>query len=449
MLEVPFEYTYSRCKALPHPFQGAYPEVDNRHSEQPHSTHQATPMEHTFPPSTIDDEVSSSEPFEASTFFRTAVEQSPSSVVITDRNGNIQYVNPKFERLTGYSRDEVMGRNPRVLNSGYTPKDGYQTMWQTILGGDTWRGVFRNRKKNGDVYWESASISPMRNRDGDITHFMAIKEDITKQRAHEQRLRAAIRTLHAQKEEMDRTMEEARATQQYLLPQNFPDMGGTSVYARNDPADMIGGDHYDLARIDETRMAFLVADVTGHGVSAALVSCLLSSEFRNALSRDICPRRVLADVNDALQHTVPDGHFASAAIGVLDTSTGELRYGLAGHPDLLLRRASDGRVEQLSTDGFLLGLAPGDVAGFETGTTMLEDGDTVLAFTDAFIEAQQPGSADLLGFEGFTRMVESHAHLPLRELVDSLYYETLRFSAVESLPDDATLLAIRYGVAST
>lgn len=381
--------------------------------------------------------------FDASSFFREAVEQSPSSVVITDRNGNIQYVNPKFEALTGYTSAEVMGHNPRVLNSGYTPEDGYRELWKTILDGHTWRGVFRNRKKNGDIYWEAASISPMRDANGEITHFMAIKEDITTQRAYEERLRETVRTLNAQQEEMNQNLAEARATQQYLLPRDFPVLGGTRIHARNEPAAMVGGDHYDVARISDHELAFLVADVTGHGVSAALISCLLSSEFRNALSRDICPRKVLTDVNRALRHTVPDGHFASALVGVLDTETGRLRYGLAGHPDLLVWRADPGRVERLTTDGFLLGLAPPEIAGFESRETTLGPGDVVLAYTDAFIESADPQGRQM-DIEGLMDLLGRHAHLPLRELVDSIYHDTLHFGRTSSLGDDATIVALRF-----
>jgi PAS domain S-box-containing protein len=108
-----------------------------------------------------------------------AVEQSPVCIVITDRAGNIEYVNPKFCALTGYTPDEVRGRNPRVLKSGEMPPEGYRQLWETILAGREWRGEFHNKKKNGELYWELASISPIVDETGAITHFLGIKEDIT------------------------------------------------------------------------------------------------------------------------------------------------------------------------------------------------------------------------------------------------------------------------------
>jgi PAS domain S-box-containing protein len=111
-----------------------------------------------------------------------AVTQSPDSIVITDKGGKIEYTNPKFTQLTGYKLEEVLGKNPRILNSGEQPKSYYKKLWDTILAGKDWYGEFRNKKKNGELYWESASISSLVNDEGEITHFVAVKEDITEKK---------------------------------------------------------------------------------------------------------------------------------------------------------------------------------------------------------------------------------------------------------------------------
>ncbi|OQZ00843.1 MAG: hypothetical protein B6D35_05015 [Candidatus Brocadia sp. UTAMX2] len=118
-----------------------------------------------------------------------AVEQSPCSVVITDVQGKIEYVNPKFSRATGYAPEEVIGQNPRVLKSGEKPSEEYKRLWDTITSGGEWEGEFHNKRKNGELYWEYASISPIRNHEGVITHFVAIKEDITERKRTEEELR--------------------------------------------------------------------------------------------------------------------------------------------------------------------------------------------------------------------------------------------------------------------
>jgi len=117
-----------------------------------------------------------------------AVEHSPVSIVITDKAGNIEYVNPKFTEVTGYSFKEAVGKNPRILKSGEMPPENYQRLWETIAAGGEWRGEFHNRKKSGELYWESASISAITGPNGEITHYLAVKEDITERKRAEQQL---------------------------------------------------------------------------------------------------------------------------------------------------------------------------------------------------------------------------------------------------------------------
>ena len=118
-----------------------------------------------------------------------AIEHSPVSVVITNREGTIEYVNPAFCEVTGYTQEEAIGQNPRVLSSGQQSPEFYQDMWETISSGRAWQGEFANRKKTGEIYWENASISPVLDEQGEVTHYVAVKEDITERKEMEQALR--------------------------------------------------------------------------------------------------------------------------------------------------------------------------------------------------------------------------------------------------------------------
>lgn len=118
------------------------------------------------------------------------LEQSPVSIVITDTKGNIEYVNPFFTKTTGYSREEVYHRNPRVLKGETESDDFYINLWTTIKNGEIWNGEFLNKKKNGQLYYEQATISPIYNSSGQMTHFCAIKEDITQRKKNESALQA-------------------------------------------------------------------------------------------------------------------------------------------------------------------------------------------------------------------------------------------------------------------
>jgi PAS domain S-box-containing protein len=117
-----------------------------------------------------------------------AIEQSPVSVLITNAQGNIEYVNPKFLSLTGYTFDEIIQKNPRLLSSGRHDISFYKELWKTISSGCIWKGEFLNKKKNGEFYVESATISPVKNDKSEISHYLAVKEDITEQKLVQQKL---------------------------------------------------------------------------------------------------------------------------------------------------------------------------------------------------------------------------------------------------------------------
>lgn len=111
-----------------------------------------------------------------------AIEQSNASIVITDSDGIIEYVNPKFEKLTGYKDQEVIGKTPAIIKSGEMSQQTYEELWQTIKAGKDWHGEFYNKKKNGELFWESAIISPINDEFGNIINFVAVKEDITEKK---------------------------------------------------------------------------------------------------------------------------------------------------------------------------------------------------------------------------------------------------------------------------
>jgi len=132
-----------------------------------------------------------------------AVEQSANTIVITDINGNIQYTNPKFTDLTGYTEKEAFGQNPRILSANTQPKEYYYSMWKTISSGEMWKGEFHNKAKNGNMFWENVTITPIKDDDGNITKYLAIKEDITIKKQNEENLKNHAKQLQIRNEELD------------------------------------------------------------------------------------------------------------------------------------------------------------------------------------------------------------------------------------------------------
>lgn len=118
-----------------------------------------------------------------------AVEQSSAAILITDTDGTIEYVNPAFTRVTGYGAEEAVGENPRILKSYGNSPEVYRELWETVNQGETWHGELLNVKKNGELYWEHGSISPIRDGQGHVTHYVGVKEDVTDRKRTEEELR--------------------------------------------------------------------------------------------------------------------------------------------------------------------------------------------------------------------------------------------------------------------
>ncbi|MCP5277028.1 MAG: PAS domain S-box protein [Thiobacillus sp.] len=157
-----------------------------------------------------------------------AVEQSPEAIVITDTESRIEYVNEAFLRGTGYSREEVIGQNPRILHSGRTPPETHRAMWEALARGDTWSGEFINRRKDGSEYVEYAIITPLRQPDGRITHYVAVKEDITEKKRLGEELDS--HRHHLEELVVQRTAELSAANQKLQLTQFAMDSAGIGIH---------------------------------------------------------------------------------------------------------------------------------------------------------------------------------------------------------------------------
>lgn len=184
-----------------------------------------------------------------------AVEQSPSTVVITDMDGNIEYVNPKFTKITGYTLEEVKGKNPRILQSDMTPLEVYKDLWETITSGREWNGEWQNRKKNGEIYWASVNIFPIKDHKGNFTHFLAEEVDITERknaeealRKNNERLEEQFRVVATAKQEWQDTFDNI-TDMIFIHDRDFIVLRANMAFAKYfglSPAEMIGKNCHDL-----------------------------------------------------------------------------------------------------------------------------------------------------------------------------------------------------------
>ncbi|TFH43265.1 MAG: PAS domain S-box protein [Chrysiogenales bacterium] len=370
--------------------------------------------------------------------FTMVVEQSPATVVITDRTGAIQYVNPKFTELTGYSFNEVMGHNPRILKSGTQTPEFYATLWETISSGKEWRGDFHNLKKNGEFYWESASISPIMNIRGEITHYVAIKEDITKRKIAEEALRISEENLREKNTEMEKELQYARVVAERLLPDEPPSFERLKVAFRFLPLDAIGGDYFSFNALQDRGLGVFIGDVVGHGVSAALFLSLVRamSERLNGTSGTL-PSGYISGLNRELSE---NGFmfFLTALYGYFDfTDKAEFRFSKAGHtPPVFYRPEEEDPILVWST-GIPLGLSMS--AEYEETRLPLRPGDRLYLYTDGIIEARSENET-MLDAEGLLPIVKSARGLELGASIDRILEEVSLFRGSAGAEDDILII---------
>lgn len=159
-----------------------------------------------------------------------ALEQSPTSVVITDLDSNIEYVNPRFTEITGYSTDEVMHKNPRILQSGKMEKTIYLDMWEKLTEGKIWKGEFYNKRKNGELYWEEARIAPIKNAEGVVIHYVAIKIESTQRKEYENQIKTLLEDQKAILDSRIVGIVKLKARKILWLNEEFANMHGYASY---------------------------------------------------------------------------------------------------------------------------------------------------------------------------------------------------------------------------
>ncbi len=182
----------------------------------------------------------------------------PASVVVTDRTGNIIFINQQFLKLTGYGFDELIGQNPRIVKSGHHTKEFYKHMWDTIIAGENWTGELLNKKKNGELYWESTMITPIKNEMDEVTHFMAVKEDITEKKKFEQELKEAKEKA----EESDRLKSSFLANMSHEIRTPLNAILGFTSLMRDYELDASKLDNFlDLIQLNGKQLLNIIDDV--------------------------------------------------------------------------------------------------------------------------------------------------------------------------------------------
>jgi sigma-B regulation protein RsbU (phosphoserine phosphatase) len=348
------------------------------------------------------------------------VEETADGVLITDRSGIIEYVNPSFEETTGYSKEEVLGGTPRVFKSGLHDKQFYQDMWSQLLAGEHFRGTIANRKKSGELYWSEQTITPLKDERQQITHFVSVQKDITELRKQQ---------YH------DFQMSFAREVQQrfYDVSSSVP---GFDIAGHAFPADDTGGDYFDIIVQPDGSVYLVIADVSGHGFGSALLMAETRAYVRAFADCGDDLGALLTRVNQALAADLDGVRYVTLTAVRLGPRGRSFSYASAGHvPGYLLGRSDEVRFVLDSLDP-PLGLFQN--LEFSSSPVMeLGDEETLVLLTDGVTEAAN-GDATEFGAERALDFVRGHRGAGARDLVEGLYEAVRDFNSGSSQHDDIT-----------
>jgi len=240
-----------------------------------------------------------------------ATEQSPVTVIITDREGTIEYVNREFSDLTGYSKEETIGQNPRFQKSGKQPKDFYDNLWTTIVSGRTWHGEFFNKKKDGELYLVNVSISPVRDEYGNITHFVAVQEDITERKRLENELMELNNELETRIQKRTADLESFTYMVSHDLRAPLRAISGFSRILLDDymtVLDVEGQNLLDLVIGNTKRMGQLIDDLLSFS-RVQLSEIIRTNVNMTALAQSVADELLIDDIRGKIivrVETLPD-----------------------------------------------------------------------------------------------------------------------------------------------
>ena len=202
------------------------------------------------------------------------VEDTADAVLVTDSAGNIEYVNAAFEEMTGFTRAEVLGKNPRLLKSGHHSRSFYEDLWEKLLRGEVFRETITDRRKSGEFYLSSQTITPLKSPDGTISHLVSIATDVTERR---------------KAMDLENDLRLARQVQQRLFPPAPPSVPGLDAWGVSIPAHATGGDYFDFLTLPGGALGLVIGDVSGHGFDSAILMAQVRALVRAAARRESDP----------------------------------------------------------------------------------------------------------------------------------------------------------------
>jgi PAS domain S-box-containing protein len=376
--------------------------------------------------------------------FSAAIQHSPASICITDRAGRIEYVNPRFEEMTGYTLDEVRGRKPEEFLNRSLLQNEIRMIIDVIRNGGKWTGELKNIKKNGEEYWELASISSIKDENNKITNYIAVEEDISLRKAIEDELKVNQLKLQERNQIIEKEISIAEIVQRTLLRADSGNWKRFKVDFRQKCVEKIGGDFFTVKSAGAEDISVFIGDISGHGVASSLFISLLKFITDDLFSRY---RTEPEDYIKALNRSISgymSSYFLTGIYSFIfyDESQDKfiLKFSNGAHPSPVIVRA-DGNVEILHSHGSLIGLM--ENVEYRTYEHTLDHGDRIFLFTDGLPEMSNHISGHPIGSGDDLKDIFRHtASSDMGSVLDRIIEKLDAISGSESYEDDLLIVGI-------
>jgi PAS domain S-box-containing protein len=391
-----------------------------------------------------------------------ALEVSTEGITISDAgkpDNPLIYVNAGFEQLTGYSREEVLQRNCRFLQGEETPSEALEQLREATRNGEPCTVELLNYRKDGTPFWNRLSITPLRDADGTVTHYVGIQSDISRRMEAEEEVRSALELLEATNQQLTRAnrrmkynLEAAARVQQSLLPEEPPCSEGVCFDWQYRPSDELAGDILNVFPIDDTHWGLYVLDVSGHGTAAALLAVAVSHFLTPASRgsslvrrrgeepntyRPVPPAEVADKLNKQFPWDAEKGQFFTLVYGVLDVASGVFRYVTAGHPGPLYLPAG-GEPVVPREGSYPIGLAP-DL--YTEKEVQLRPGDRLYLYSDGLTDVHN-SAGEMFAHERLADHLNDARELSLSASLSSLLRRLEDWNGSPRFKDDVSVLGL-------
>ncbi|MFC2088881.1 SpoIIE family protein phosphatase [Calditrichota bacterium] len=348
----------------------------------------------------------------------------------------IVYANEGFERLTGYTREDVLGKNCRFLQGEKTDPKTIEEIRLSIREEKPCIVEILNYRKDGTIFWNRLSITPLRDESGRVTNFLGIQSDITRRKKFENALFRVSAKLEQTNKRMKKDLEDARQLQLAMLPANLPRLPYLEIAVDMRTAQEVGGDYYDFY-LDDDQLTFTIGDATGHGLKAGTIVTATKTLFNSFAMLDN-PKEILSKISGSLKEMGFRNMYMAMLIAKI--SKKDMVISSAGMPYSYMFRKKDKTVVDIPLKGMPLGGFPGFV--YQSKKIELNEGNTFLFLSDGLSECFNP-EGESFGEARIESLFQKVAHQTPTKIIKHLTEAATDWKGSSQLRDDMTLVVMK------